>query len=303
VGDFPFRRDWQDILDRIRDRDDDDSASEESESSDAEDADPEDADPEDADPEDADPSDGDDDESDAHHHHGEDWQDLVFGVLDMIGAGRRPHPYPFPTWNWDTDVYVPGPGYVPSGPQYMPVDPVVPANTLPIDEAEAKAIVLLNPEGTPGAVRFLLDGHEGSLEPAEYLEQSTIAPMIIEFDRGGDFGLARYSLSEGIYLFKLTERGWDLARRTFTVTLDNSANADAFHYLADGEPVFVPAGLAQTHQSRFPVLIAFDRGDGGEPAQVALPSGTYAIATNPQTGLWDLVPVPEPDQVAAGAQM
>lgn len=44
----------------------------------------------------------------------------------------------------------------------------------------------------------------------------------------------------------------------------------------------------RTHEGRFPVVVSFDPGNGGEPSQVALPSGSYMIGVNPETGLWDL---------------
>ena len=57
----------------------------------------------------------------------------------------------------------------------------------------------------------------------------------IEFDRGGNFGMARYQLSEGYYFFSLTERGWELFKKTFRTTLDNSTNSFAFNYVVDDQ--------------------------------------------------------------------
>jgi hypothetical protein len=91
-----------------------------------------------------------------------------------------------------------------------------------------------------------------------------------------------------VYEFKLTEEGWQLFRRTFTVTLDNSTNASGFHYVANGQQAVVAAGGTRTHVGRFPLVVGFDPGNGGEPAQVVLPSGSYMIGVNPETGLWGL---------------
>jgi hypothetical protein len=38
------------------------------------------------------------------------------------------------------------------------------------------------------------------------------ASYIVEFDRGGSFGTAKYELTEGEYEFVVTDRGWDLQR-------------------------------------------------------------------------------------------
>jgi hypothetical protein len=125
------------------------------------------------------------------------------------------------------------------------------------------------------------------MEAGQELQFESPAGTLIKFDRGGDLGTARYSLTEGVYEFKLTDQGWDLYRKIFRVTLDNSANESDFNYLADGELALVSAGETRTHESSFPVVISFDPGNE-EPVQLALPTGDYMIAVNPETELWDL---------------
>jgi hypothetical protein len=172
-----------------------------------------------------------------------------------------------------------------------------PANELPGEEApiEAMTVVLLNPEENAHTVSVLLAGEELSLEAAEQIQFETPEATIVAFDRGGDFGTAKYSLAEGVYEFKLTDQGWELYRKSFNVTLDNSAGESDFNYLADGEPFSVAVGETRTHESSFPVVVSFDRGDGAEPAQVALPTGTYMIGVNPDTELLDLFVAAEQD--------
>ena len=63
---------------------------------------------------------------------------------------------------------------------------------------------------------------------------------------------------------------------------------DDFHYCVDGQAQVVLAGERQTHESRFPIKIAFDRGDGSEPAEVTLPNGTYRVGISSETNLRDL---------------
>jgi hypothetical protein len=37
-----------------------------------------------------------------------------------------------------------------------------------------------------------------------------------------------------------------------------------------------------------PVVVSYDRGDGRQPAEYALPTGKYLIGLDPETGLWDV---------------
>lgn len=204
-----------------------------------------------------------------------------------------------PGFAWGPGPWVSVPGYVPVAPSAAPagVEVVVPgnplpapANELPGEEApvDAMTVVLLNPEENAQTVSVLLADEELSLEAAQQIQFATPDATIVEFDRGGNFGTARYSLSEGVYEFKLTDQGWELYRKAFKVTLDNLANENDFNYLADGERFSIAAGESRTHESSFPVLVSFDRGDGAEPAQVALPTGTYMVGVNPDTELLDL---------------
>jgi hypothetical protein len=188
----------------------------------------------------------------------------VIGAVDYFGYGR-PDVIP--------DGYVWGPGYL------------VPAEEPP---GEARTIVLLNPEENANPVTFQLSGQPQMLEAGQELQFEASQAVMIEYDRGGGFGRVRYSLTGGVYEFKLTERGWQLFRRTFTVTLDNSTNASDFRYVANGQQAVVAGGQTRTHVGPFPLVVSFDPGNGGEPAQVALPSGTYMIGVNPESGLWDL---------------
>ncbi len=237
----------------------------------------------------------------------------VPGLGAVVSVGNMPggwHPgIVRPGFAWGSGVWVPVPGYVPVAPNSVPagVEAVVPgnalaapANELPGEEepVEAMTVVLLNPEENAQTVFVLLAGEELSLEAAQQIQFETPEATIVEFDRGGDFGTARYSLDEGVYEFKLTDQGWELYRKTFKVTLDNSANENDFNYLADGEPVTVAADECRTHESGFPVMVSFDRGDGQEPAQVALPTGTYLIGVNPETELWDLFVTAEQEREA-----
>jgi len=208
----------------------------------------------------------------------EDVFDGIRDVLDSLGPG----------YGYSGCYYYPG--IAVPGPVYLPAEAAVVANPLPV---QAKTIVLVNPKATQQRINFVLAGEPLGLDPEQLLERSVVAPIVIRFDRGGGFGMAEYSLTEGVYEFRLTEHGWELFRRSFAVTLDNAANAGVFRYVVDGRAAVLAAGASQTHRGLFPIVIAFDRGDGQEPARAMLPNGIYRIAQSGETGLWELVAVGE----------
>jgi len=82
----------------------------------------------------------------------------------------------------------------------------LPSNTIP----STKPIRIVNPEASPGVVRFAVNDQIGALPPGEFAEIPRGPKWVIEFDRGGQFGKARYVLRSGIYRFELTDNGWDL---------------------------------------------------------------------------------------------
>jgi hypothetical protein len=231
--------------------------------------------------------------------------DVAVGVIELLGAAG--HACGYGGCGWQPEYWMPGSGYVEADAGLWYDEAAVPQNVLPPEYDPSllegvlphHQVVLVNPEMTEQTVAFLLDGQQGSLEPGQYFDLSTPDKMMIEFDRGADFGAARYSLIEGVYLFKQTDRGWDLNRKVFSITLANTESEDTFYYLVDGEAQVVLPGEQQTHESRFPMTISFDRGDGSEPAEVTLPNGTYRVGISPDTGMRDLFYVPPEDEPGA----
>jgi len=63
-------------------------------------------------------------------------------------------------------------------------------------------------------VAFLVDSKQVELHDGQSHSLHGSGKRIVEFDRGGDFGAARYELSGGQYEFVVTGRGWDLVRKT-----------------------------------------------------------------------------------------
>jgi hypothetical protein len=69
-----------------------------------------------------------------------------------------------------------------------------------------------NPRRSGGAVHYLVNGREHTLQPGES-QQLPGGQWLIEFHRGGDYGEAASTLAAGNYRFEITANGWDLRRR------------------------------------------------------------------------------------------
>jgi hypothetical protein len=210
------------------------------------------------------------------------------------------------------DVVVPaGPtvadGSVPAGTTATAVvDPtVVPASggeVISGSEAAPGAasiqVVLVNPVDSGGPIQYSLAGEPFSLEPGYQLEHQLSGPSIIEFDRGESFGLARYTLSADSYRFAVTDHGWEMESVPHAITIDNSDNPGDFHYVAAGEADVVPAKQSKTITGKATLRVAFDRGDGAEPAVKDLGDGSYKVGVDARTGLLDLFAAAEESAAA-----
>jgi hypothetical protein len=78
--------------------------------------------------------------------------------------------------------------------------------------APGASIRLVNPAANRVALRYVLDGGSVQSLPAGYqVEINRVS--VIEFDRGGSAGRARYTLWDGTYKFLPTSGVWDLYRQ------------------------------------------------------------------------------------------
>ena len=114
-------------------------------------------------------------------------------------------------------------------------------------------LVLVNPKDSGGPVNYLLDGKSSTSEPGTTQTLSGQPTWQVEFDRGEASGQARYTLTEGTYTFTVTEKGWELYRTKFDVTLDNSSNPNDFHYVQGDLAEEVRAGRTQTLRGKFAI--------------------------------------------------
>lgn len=79
--------------------------------------------------------------------------------------------------------------------------------------ASAGTLQIWNNAGRQVPVAFLVDSREVELADGQSHSLHGGKQRIVEFDRGGSFGTARYALTEGEYKFVITSRGWDLVRK------------------------------------------------------------------------------------------
>lgn len=94
-------------------------------------------------------------------------------------------------------------------PQSPPKAKIVSIDVLPAKIPQG--VTLVNPTQTRGTVHFLLNGQISSLTPGQSRKFEDGDAWAIEFHRGGEFGDAVFTLSQGVYSFKVTRNGWDLS--------------------------------------------------------------------------------------------
>lgn len=155
----------------------------------------------------------------------------------------------------------------------------------------SEAVVIRNREDASVSVNFVLNERQPhTLPPGRSLDVPANQKWVIEFDRGGGSGTARYGLAQGVYEFRVVDQHWDLVKLKFEVTIDNREGPQDFVYVMNNEVVTVPAGEAQTHVDSEPIVVEFDRGAGPEaPARKNLnKSGTYKVAVNTDSNYLDL---------------
>ena len=111
---------------------------------------------------------------------------------------------------------------------------------------------------------------------------------LIEFSTEGSPEVSRYALAPGIYEFVVAEKGWDLRRKTYKVTIDNTPNDEDFSFILGDRARTVAVGLAETVALRYASELRYARAGGGlEP--LAVYKGVYNVAKDAR-GNVDLKP-------------
>ncbi len=168
----------------------------------------------------------------------------------------------------------------------------MPESDADVAKRVTNGVLLMNPEENRATIQYVLSNKNYSLTPSFKQALPEGQAWVVSFDRGAKYGLARYTLNKGTYMFGGGKRGWDLYNQKFQVTIDNGGNPDAFCYAIDNKEAEVPAGGRMTYSSEYPLLVRFDRGDGMQAAQkkIEKPNMALVVAMNAADGLWDLYP-------------
>ena len=170
--------------------------------------------------------------------------------------------------------------------------PVIADDPLPNAESPpmTSGVLLMNPKRSGANVRYVLNGEAYMMKPG-MSQKLQSGSWVINFDRGGSAGASEYRLDEGTYQFTPTETGWQLYKHRFDITIDNTRNPRDFHFVFNKEPLVVRDGRTKTLTSVFPIVLRYDRGNGGEFATKMLNfSGAVEVGINATDNYWDLFP-------------
>ena len=151
-------------------------------------------------------------------------------------------------------------------------------------------VLLINPARSGANVAYRLNGETYQMKPG-MSQRLPPGNWFVEFDRGGSNGVSQYRLIPGTYAFTPIETGWELYKRRYDVTIDNTRNPYDFHFVFNGKPLVVRSGRTKDLAGSYPIFVRYDRGTGGELVQKALNfSGTVEVGINAADNLWDIFP-------------
>jgi hypothetical protein len=157
--------------------------------------------------------------------------------------------------------------------------------------------VILNPEENGQTINYNLGPYPYTIAAgqSQRLEKS----YVISFDPGNGGAIKKYTLGTGTYKFVLKDGGWELKTVKVEVTIDNSQYEGTFNYLVDGKHAVLQPGQAADLSSQLPIVIEFDRGDGGKPARKVLTEGTFVVGVDVDEQRLDLFDASEATEFIA----
>lgn len=171
-------------------------------------------------------------------------------------------------------------------------------------EETVAGTLVCNPANSRGTINYNINGHHYVAEPGMVQRLQPGERWTIEFDRGGDFGKAVYTLSPGTYWFTPTDLGWQLFHHRFDVVLDNSESTQEFNFIFNGEALTVSAGGSRKLMSDYPIVVRYDRGNGSEfVSKIMNFSGNVQIGVNASDNLWDLFPTSDNQRETANLKL
>lgn len=166
------------------------------------------------------------------------------------------------------------------------------ANSQPVPESDAtiptSGVVLRNGADNEATISYVINDKYEYTMKAGHIQSLGEGKWVVRYDKGGSHGEAKYTLSEGTYEFTPSDNGWALFSKKYDVTIDNSGNPNEFHYVVNNVAAKVDAYATKTHNSKYPLEVRFDRGDGKGEERKVLDGGTFQVAVSPGDNLWDL---------------
>jgi hypothetical protein len=146
--------------------------------------------------------------------------------------------------------------------------------------------VLLTNDGSV-AVNYTVNEQHFTLQPGYNQALPDGTTWTVAFDKGDSAGAARYGLASGTYAFTVKDKGWELYKKTYKISLDNSGNPQDFSYVVGDKPQTLAAGQAQELTANYPIVVRFDDGAGQVVAR-RLETGTVNVALTPDGKSLDL---------------
>jgi hypothetical protein len=141
----------------------------------------------------------------------------------------------------------PGYGYYPSNPAQLYQLPQAAIDPSAGAAPDQVAVVIVN-AGEPGpAIEYVVDGRTYKIESGQHQRLVVKPRSTILYDRGGELGGQRYTLSAGVYEFRSGTHGWALFK------LKATARDDASGSRSDAVP-----------KNELPIMSVAPEG-GGEP--------------------------------------
>jgi hypothetical protein len=103
--------------------------------------------------------------------------------------------------------------------------------SVPVQSAtsyQGQGVLIRNPAKTETTLSYTIDSQdEHEIAPGQSQRLTAKRTYVIDFDRGGDFGHACYSIYEGWYQFTLSDRGWELFRQQGPMPADETTKVKA----------------------------------------------------------------------------
>jgi hypothetical protein len=135
----------------------------------------------------------------------------VGGIGVSIGGGYGYHPYGY----YNRYPYSYGSPYYGYSSGYYAGYGAAPVATVPNAAVGSYArATIVNPAHNGAALAFQVNGQPYTLAAGTQQEVMAGPGVEIVFDRGGQSGVARYSLNGGVYAFTSTPGGWELLQQT-----------------------------------------------------------------------------------------